>query len=916
MAKINSPSALHKIWNRVNGVYDKAPTPDKPPPAEMEKLKRKVANGLLKLKNQSVQLKSQPDHDSAEQFLKQRDRLHAKMLRLCQLLKRNRAHEDAKRFPKYFQRIKAMTATVADLDPAAEDFDIQIEVDDQDLDGLDVTGVEQALDRPDLTTAADDEEDELAAGPSASTTVSNRGKEKETEDYPPRASVRDKGKEKQTEDSPSSTAVRDKGKEKVTGAEPSAPAGPSNFQLVQKQFKDLLPHARSCELHPQVGSRVQELIKQILEHLQRHQTAPAAEKMDTLAGLIRDIPADERIWHGVMDEDAFSDKDGHDDKEAMQRFEQEAAARSRQREEKQKAQEQKAKEEREKWEQQIDMVDKKLQERGLYTSEVTSQLQLARNRVARGENPSRELHELGILIKAAKPEHDVAEYRRQLDAIPLPTEGEVSASMLDRLNQERKELALLIERGSEDPEPQLILFRRYTAEVRDTFARRDEFEKELAAITFPEGLAPGALARLNAMRDELRRFMDSGTNPRAGIDELKEAVNQAKANKALEDACISRLARIPSPKGITTPQAKELEEMRTAINKAVDAGEDARPMLDRLEARVREVEQVNAGRDEFQNRLAGIAKPAGMTVEQAAEIEERATGINQAIDAGKDPEPLLDQLQARIREMEQINARHPEFVERFARLPKPQGTHTPAQVKLQRELRDKIQKAIATGNDPGPNFAKFEEYIERIERVNAQREEFEKQLDALRDPPGRTESQASQLRELRKQVSTDLDEGKEPEKSLAALRSYIKEVRESIERPQKQKLRLEAVADAQGKWLERLEARGATAKQLARLLRLRRHIEYLFEEGGDPEAFLARLEKEVNNFDQVNADRKRWEAELKAIALPADLPPDKLALAEDLRLEAMIEIEEGFEPVERMRQLRELVGAKQVGSSS
>jgi hypothetical protein len=843
MARINSPTAIHKIWHHVNAVYDKSPEPDKPAPPEMDELKRKVENGLLKLKNQGVQLTSArtpalaaPEPGGAVntrvgEFLKQRERVHVKMLRLCQLLKRNRQHEDAKRFPKYFQRVKELTASVGALDPTHADFDTQHEADDKDLDGTDVTGVEQALDRPDLATAVLDDDDEMTAGPPASAAPGARADEMAAgPPVTPPVAPASRPTPAAPASSPAAPAPR------PTPA-PAAPASASEFLAVQQRFKNLLPEARACEHHRVAGDKVKELILAILHHLEHHEAGPAAQKMDMLQSLVNKVPPDERIWHGVMDdEEQF--KHAGDDRELMKQLLQAQAERRSQ-------QEQKAKEKRQKWQEQVEGVEKMLRERSLENVDTNVQLQRAHARIAQGKDPARELHELQIFVAAAAPELEPEEYRRRLAEIPLP-EGEVSPTVLKRLQGERENILSLIQQGNDDPEPLLVSLRRYTVESRDTYARRQEFQGQLDDLSWPEGLPPDRLANLVAMRDGIVSLIDNGMNPETAIKELKTQVEEIKANKSREGAFISRLARIPSPKGKTVPQAVELEELRTRINKAIEAGENPEALLNDLESRARQMEAVNAGREEFQKRLAAIPRPRG---------------------------PLNE-----------------------------------AQKKLDKELREEIVKAIDGSVNPEGLLAALEKYVGEVETVNQRRVTFDRELASLRDPPGRSERQAAALNELRTQITSDLDKGIDPGERLTHLRGYLEDMAGAIERRQKDVSRLERIADAQGQWRERLEGQGANPKQLARILRLRRHIEMVLEEDRDATKLVDQLDKEVNGFVKINRDRQKWEEELKAITIPAGMPQDQLVAWEELRLETRMEIDDGTDPAANLKKLRQLAG--------
>jgi hypothetical protein len=562
--------------------------------------------------------------------------------------------------------------------------------------------------------------------------------------------------------------------------------------------------------------------------------------VNNLGKLVYKIPPEERIWHGVVDdEEAFSRP--HDDKDVMNRLQQERAEARRR-------EEHKTSEEGRKREQQIESVQEKLREQGLYNGETSSLLLLARERVARGEKPTRELQEVRILVEAARPERRPVEYRQRLEKIPVPEEGSVSDTALKQLKKQREEVLLLIERGSEDPEPLLIMLRRATADALDTFARREEFEKELDALTLPEGLSEDGLAMLTALRNNVVQCIDGGISPRSSLDDLRRGIEEVHAIRAREKEYLARLEKVPSPEGKTEPQAAELEELATGIAKAIKAGDNPEHLLTRLENRVREMESVNARRDELQTRLAAIPKAAAM----------------------------------------------------------PPGPH----IARHKQMRVEIEEAIQKGMNPDELLAKLEEDVSGVAKVIAERQKLKRQLELVEDPPGLSARQAYELNELRTRVRAEIEQNIDPSSSLAELQGRVKEVGEVVVRVRNDRDRLKRIADEQGAWLTPLQQQKANAKQLARLLRLRREIEYILEADGDAGRLLDRLENEVSNFREINDIRRKWAEELKAIPEPSGLPEDELVAWEDLREQTKIFIDEGIDPSSSLKQLRKLAGVK------
>jgi hypothetical protein len=420
----------------------------------------------------------------------------------------------------------------------------------------------------------------------------------------------------------------------------------------------------------------------------------------------------------------------------------------------------------------------------------------------------------------------------------------------------------------------------------------------LASQPVDEQAVEDGLARLGDKIDRIAR-----DHPRrASLAKAKEGWLKKPEP---QDDYRKQLDAIPLPVGkVSEGQLRYLQELRQLILDLIERGEDPGPTLRTLRRAVVEIPRNFAREKEFIFRAIKIPKPEGMTRQQGIELEKLRCQIDKCIEAGENPEPWLEGMEARVKEMARVNARRQEFEARLDAIRDPLLA-TDKQIAVLNERRAEVREAIAAGQASEPLLMSLEAHVRDLPAVNAGQVVYRQQLDRLQDPPNLTSRQTVELQDQRNAILALLDEGSNPSRLIDALRLRIEAIADANAKRATNQGRLERIADAGGNWQKRLERQGVSPMLMAQPLAMRGVVLDAFEAGIDPTPQLDELEEMVKNLPEVSSKRQEWQAALKAIPTPSGLSQDKLADWEELRWKTQQQIDAGLDPEDNLRRLRE-----------
>jgi hypothetical protein len=385
---------------------------------------------------------------------------------------------------------------------------------------------------------------------------------------------------------------------------------------------------------------------------------------------------------------------------------------------------------------------------------------------------------------------------------------------------------------------------------------------------------------------------------RMRMEEVKATHAQSKEFESSLDAI-----KLPAKPVVNDQQLDELTKLQQSIRDMIAEGTNPQAALIALRLRVAQILTVNANHEQYLKQMTDMAAPESkLNDKQIRELENVRHEILKLVDAGQNPEAMLDGLEERIKVIDKANENAEKNIASVTQFEAKLEAHGSLTDKQKVALHDEcaeLRVLIESGHDPKDQIDKLTDRLKEMETIKAGRAAYEDRLKKLADPTDATPKQAAFLASQRAVIRTLLDdEDKDARPFLDTLENAIWLMEQNNTKARENKEELAKLVDPAD----------ATPKQLADLLRQRNDIETAFDEGGSVEHAIKDLGNRIDEINAVNAKRKEYEAELAAIRTPQEIDEDKRALIETLRIQVREMIEQGNKPDSVLADLRQQCG--------